>query len=100
MSVREIIKSIVISPFISITTNRRTYTVPKYTDFTEQTLLYNGKIMDNYTKLLTRTVKKSAFTTYTEYSVNGDNFVPVVVSKLKFILDEGDLCEIHTMRLE
>ena len=100
MSVREIIKSVVISPFISITTNKRTYTVPKYANFTEQSLLYNGNIMENYMKLLTRTVKNSAYTTYTEYSVNGDKFVPIIVSKHKFILDNGDLCEIHTMRIE
>jgi hypothetical protein len=100
MSLREIIKSVVISPFISITTNRTTYTTPRYPDFIEQSLMLNGKIMPDHAKLLTRTIKNSVYTTYLEYSVSGESFIPMIISKHKFILDGGDICEIHTMRFE
>ena len=98
--VREIITSVVICPYIIITTNKKIYMTPKYPDFIEQIILLNGNPLTDHTKLLTRTIIDSAYVAYTEYSAVDGVFIPVAITKQKFILDGGDLCSIQTLRFE
>ena len=97
---REIITSVVMCPYIVITTNKKIYMTPKYPDYIEQTILLNGKPMRDYAKLLTRTIVDNAYVAYTEYSVVDSKFVPISITKHKFILDGGDMCLIQTIRFE
>ncbi len=95
---REFIKSVVICPNISITTNKKIYTTPNYPDYIEQTITLNGVQLDDGVQLLFRVILDSVFVCYTEYSVSDGKFIPLHITKTKFILDSNDTCEIHTMR--